>query len=222
MPTVSLITTCKGRLHHLKQTINQFLKQQILEIIVIDYGCPNNTYKWCESLNNNIIKCAVTASINDEFNISRARNIGARVASGNILFFVDADNILPDQFVANGLTIISERQLDLCCPGIDNLVSGTCFVKSHVWYTMNGYDENMTGWGYDDIDFYNRVEMAGFSYGIWNNNGLKIIQHPDHESTQYYTIKDKRESAAINEKILFNRTRTINDNGFGISLINMI
>jgi hypothetical protein len=44
MKKISVITTCKGRLNHLKQTIVNRIHPNI-ENIVVDYNCPNGTVK---------------------------------------------------------------------------------------------------------------------------------------------------------------------------------
>jgi hypothetical protein len=44
---VSLITTCKGRLAHLKETLPAFLAQGAgCEVIVVDYDCPEGAATW--------------------------------------------------------------------------------------------------------------------------------------------------------------------------------
>ncbi len=42
-PKFSIITTCKGRLEHLKQTLPAMLAQKDSEVIVVDYSCPHGT-----------------------------------------------------------------------------------------------------------------------------------------------------------------------------------
>ena len=43
---LSLITTCKNRLPHLKQTLPLMLQQPRAEVIVVDYGCEQGTSAW--------------------------------------------------------------------------------------------------------------------------------------------------------------------------------
>ncbi len=42
-----------------------------------------------------------------------ARNAGARRASGELLFFIDADVVLPDDFLENAFNEMSERSIDM-------------------------------------------------------------------------------------------------------------
>lgn len=47
-PTVGFVTTCRGRLHHLQQTIPRIVAEQPDEIIVVDHDCPQGTGDWLE------------------------------------------------------------------------------------------------------------------------------------------------------------------------------
>ena len=42
-PKFSIITTCMGRLDHLKQTLPRLLEQPDCEVIVVDWSCPQDT-----------------------------------------------------------------------------------------------------------------------------------------------------------------------------------
>ena len=86
---ISIIVTCKNRLSHLKKTIKNLQSQSNSELIVVDYDCQENTSGWVKSN----YPSAKTLVIKDDqiFSLSRARNLGANIAQGNILLFVDAD-----------------------------------------------------------------------------------------------------------------------------------
>ena len=55
LPFVSIIPTCKGRLHHLRETLPSMLAQDYAgdwEIVVVDYDCPDGTFEWVKSLDH--------------------------------------------------------------------------------------------------------------------------------------------------------------------------
>ena len=41
-----VITTCKGRLEHLKQTLPRWLAEPNVFVTVVDYDCPDGTAAW--------------------------------------------------------------------------------------------------------------------------------------------------------------------------------
>ncbi len=89
---LSLITTCKNRLPHLKQTLPLMLQQPHAEVIVVDYGCEQGTAAWVKEHH----PAAKLVQVNDDpvFCVARARNMGAKNASHELLCFVDADVLL--------------------------------------------------------------------------------------------------------------------------------
>ncbi|MBK6472014.1 MAG: glycosyltransferase family 2 protein [Betaproteobacteria bacterium] len=96
---VSLITTCKGRLAHLKETLPAFLAQGAgCEVIVVDYDCPEGAATW---VNANHPQARVV-QVRDApiFNACKARSRGSAVATGRWLAFVDADVVLSVGFCA--------------------------------------------------------------------------------------------------------------------------
>ena len=45
-PVFSIVTTCKGRLEHLKQSLPRMAAQAGAEVIVVDYDCPDGAGAW--------------------------------------------------------------------------------------------------------------------------------------------------------------------------------
>lgn len=79
IPFVSIITTCKGRLEHLRQTLPKMLAQQYssrFEVIVVDYDCPDETYRWCVELKDRRLIGARVLTDAENFNLSRANKRG--------------------------------------------------------------------------------------------------------------------------------------------------
>ncbi len=88
----SIITTCKGRLDHLKQSLPRMLALGAAEVIVVDYSCPDGTAAFVREH----FPAAKLISVEGEdyFSNWKARNIGAAAAAGDLLVFCDADTIL--------------------------------------------------------------------------------------------------------------------------------
>ena len=78
MSTIAFVTTCKGRLHHIRQTLPRFLAEKPDEVIVVDYGCPDMAGDWVEE--NHPAAKVVRVTDDPEFCAARARNMGGRAA----------------------------------------------------------------------------------------------------------------------------------------------
>ena len=96
-PLVSIVTTCKGRLHHLRRSLPNFLAQPDTEVIVVDYDCPDETAGVCarEFPAVRVVKVENAP----RFNWARARNLGAAAARGTWIAFFDADIVMAPDFV---------------------------------------------------------------------------------------------------------------------------
>ena len=81
-----------------KQDFNDY------EIIIADAGSKDKTIEIAKKYNCRIIPGGLPA---------KGRNEGAKVAKGNILFFCDADVVLPDNFLKKSLDEFTVRKLDL-------------------------------------------------------------------------------------------------------------
>lgn len=89
MNSIALITTTKGRLHHLRETPSLMLAQEADEVIVVDYACPDGSGDWVERDHPGTRVVRVEAL--PGFCAARARNIGAAVARSEWLAFIDCD-----------------------------------------------------------------------------------------------------------------------------------
>jgi hypothetical protein len=43
---IAFVVTCKGRLHHLRQSLPLLASQPDCECVVVDYDCPDQTHLW--------------------------------------------------------------------------------------------------------------------------------------------------------------------------------
>ena len=92
--TFSIITTCKGRLEHLKKSLPTMVAQSANEVIVVDYSCPQGTGKFVSATFPSVRLVSVPGQ--EHFSNWKARNAGAAVATSNVLIFVDADTLMAE------------------------------------------------------------------------------------------------------------------------------
>lgn len=188
MTDFSFITTCKGRLHHLQQTLPLLARQENSECVVVDYGCPQKTGDWVEQHCPQVKVMRVT---DDEgFCLARARNMGAQVAQSERLIFIDADIRL----VGDLLSWLRPR----LGPGIffragslDSNMTGTFVCHRGDFNKIGGYDELLRGWGREDKDIYYRLRLAGCEQGFFPEQFLDAIAHSDEERTQFSPYKNR-------------------------------
>ncbi|HEY4997615.1 MAG TPA: glycosyltransferase, partial [Usitatibacter sp.] len=97
MTRLAYVTTCMGRLEHLKQSLPRAAGQPDVSCVVVDYSCPDRAGNWVEQHFPGVKVVRIEGET--RFNASRARNAGA-AAAGDVewLGFFDADILLDESF----------------------------------------------------------------------------------------------------------------------------
>ena len=193
MPKYSIITTCKGRLAHLQQTLPHFLEFPETEVIVVDVACPEKAGDWVESN----YPSAKVIRMQDErvLNLPRARNNGAENAIGETLLFFDADIIVsPALFedvsrkLKKGTYGIFGASQDV----IPNDLRGSFAVSHTDFKKIEGYDEVMVGYVQAELDLFTRLLDIGLERVHLNENFVQIISHNNELRTKFYADNRKK------------------------------
>lgn len=193
---ISICTVCMNRLHHIKKTLPANLldnaSYENIEFVLLDYGSTDGLYEWVKSelkdyIKKGILKYYYTSSP-QYFDRSHSRNLMFRLASGDIICNVDADNYTGKKF-AEYVNEIFSTQKDIY------LVADTqkryyflrnAFGRFCVWKkdfdAVGGLDEKMKSYGSETLDFYQRLENAGKSEVLIEDvSFLSTISHGDEE-----------------------------------------
>jgi hypothetical protein len=101
---------------------------------------------------------------NDIYNAALARNVAAGYALGTLdassLVFNDVDMV-----PVAGVNYEFEGQETICF-----LNFGGCKVSAEAFHAVNGYNPLVVGWGYEDTEFYDRLEFFGFDCERWDRS----------------------------------------------------
>jgi glycosyltransferase involved in cell wall biosynthesis len=193
MPSFSIVTVCKGRLHHLKQTLPIFIALCAEEVIVVDYGCPQNTGDWVES-NFPAVK-VVRVTDDAGFCLSRGRNFGAGQSSSSWLLFADADIKIEASLIDWARANCEKNYFYRSSVGSgdtrDPNTYGTFLCERDAFDRIGGFDEVFRGWGGEDDDIYERLVLSGSREGSFPSDFLSAIRHDDRERVAFHAVKDK-------------------------------
>ena len=219
MIAASIVTTCKGRLAHVQQTLPCSLAQECdfpYEVIVVDYGDPDGAFAWCRRLGHPAVVGVRVLDGVDEFNFPRARNCGAAHARGSVLAFVDAETMLPPNWLAVAVAAIASGQCVLYRPQMPGAAErcGTCAVSRRVFHAVRGYDESFLGYGFEDADLYNRCEQQG-PHLAYDYREMPVIHHADELRTRFCQQKDKQQSGPMHRRMAAARQGPVNPAGYG-------
>jgi glycosyltransferase involved in cell wall biosynthesis len=177
----SIIIPAFNEENHLARTldhINQAVvylrdkEDQSIEVIVVDNNSEDQTASVARASGATVVS-------ESDHNISKVRNTGAGAATGDILIFIDADTLIPE----NLLLRISQATSDPVCVGgsadtdyqpvrfslglylrlwrilgkITGMAQGaTQFCRRSIYVSLGGYDERL--YLGEDVDFFWRLK----------------------------------------------------------------
>lgn len=180
-----------GRAHHLKVTLP--INLRILEnfpgtnIVLLDYNSADGLGGWIREcwrpqLSAGRLVYYFTAEPR-LFRTAHAKNVAHRLADGELLCNLDADNVLTNEFVEEVMRELppgcTERMLASYTPGG---AYGRTVIPKVLFEQLGGYDEEFQyGWGYEDTDLRRRAERSGFRICVLSTANLSHLDHADDE-----------------------------------------
>lgn len=180
---------------------------EINEVVIVDWSSTIPVYNdpSLEGLIKN--KKIKVIRINDEayfVSMSHSLNVGIIHASGDHILKIDIDYQLKNQEL---LKVLERNQFNkhFFCGTIPNKENydfhGFCFFEKRYFTEINGYNENCRGWGFDDEDFYRRMEKTGLERVVVMNinNFIYHIPHGDDLRVANYPEKNKSVTNMANE-----------------------
>jgi hypothetical protein len=192
-----VVTTCKGRLDHLKQTLPRWLAEPDVTVTVVDYDCPHGTTQWVRE--NHPEVQIVEARGLPKFNLSAARNLGAKYAPDGWLCFLDADCLTSEGWSEEVRKVLRPRHYYLADP-IDWGQFGSVVVHSDDFKAAGGYDENFRAWGNEDSDLYLRLRHCGARPDSMPSRYFQALEHTVERRVEFYDVKSKDASRLFYEQ----------------------
>ena len=175
---LSVVIPVLNEERHLGQLLSDIRRQSLRpgEVIVVDAGSRDATVR--------IAKVSCTAVLHGEPPVARGRNVGGYSAKGDLIFFLDADTRLPQNFFEEFVCEVERRHLDIACPryltygssptiraihafwnallkGFERTLpsgAGHCIaLRSKLFRESSGFDPSLK---FDDIELVRRLAKA--------------------------------------------------------------
>lgn len=167
---VSFVTRCMNRLEHIKQTylFNIDIAAQSgldFEFVLLDWSSTDGLQEWIKSNLSNYIKKdivkVITVKDQNIFHRSKTLNILGKSSEGELICNLDADNYLCLNFLSHIPKVFNKNPNSIIhCRGRPKRgwrgIFGRIVYRKDCFLTIRGYDESMTGYGEEDMDFLNR------------------------------------------------------------------
>jgi len=207
-PAVSIVITTYNREPLLANTFESFRKQEFkdYEVIVVDDGSDAATPKTCAADQGFLLKYF---RLNRDHNLgynnpARPNNVGVRQAKGDIIILQNAEVRHSGREVIQNLSeacgdnnavfaqveVLSEYGMGTswyCHRTFSPRPFFFCGALRRNWFEkLRGFDEDFQYYGYDDVDFADRLAISGVTFDFSNIE----VQHQWHPWS--YDHNDKR------------------------------
>jgi predicted glycosyltransferase involved in capsule biosynthesis len=189
MSKISFCVTSMNRLEHIKKTILVNITDALkdhhdIEFILLDYNSSDTIEQWVKEKllqhieNKTLVYFKTTQP--ESYHRSHSRNMAFRLASGDILVNLDADNFIGKGFVKYIREKMNESNflaVDENGNQLKDTLGRICVWKKD-FERARGYDERMSGYGFEDLDFKTRLIKLGLKLlPIKNSSYLKSVPH---------------------------------------------
>lgn len=193
-----------NRLHQLRQTLPQNIKDNEgyddLEFIVLNYNSHDDMEQWIkENMSEHILNGRLKYYKTTEpvsWSPSHAKNIAYKLATGEIICGKAADNFTGKNF-AHYVNELFNKNTDIVLTPIDfhrskpdyqpaNDVLGEVCIKKHDFLKIEGFDERMDRYGFEDYDLINRLEMIDVKRLLIED--FTYLQYISHNNNERYAL----------------------------------
>ncbi len=184
---VSLFTAVKNRRDSLEESLKTWVQcDWINEIVIVDWGSDESLVPLVEKYQDRRILLAVVAD-QPRWILSLACNLAARLTTFPVLLKMDADVKILEGFreahplrpgcfyTGNWRTAREENEKHL---------HGISLMHRNDFFAVNGYNEYIRSYGWDDIDLYDRLEALGLEHRDFAHDTLLHIPHGNRTAFQ--------------------------------------
>lgn len=198
-PVVSVIIPIYNTERYLNKCISSVRKQTYknIEILLIDDGSSDRSGEICDRHAAEDDRIQVVHICNN--GVSHARNLGIQRASGKYLFFVDSDDYIDCEMIADQVCIMEDECVDLCISALseENLASGfsidlskqcdleiSFLLKNHLLF-----GPMVKLYRRDIVNNHGIVFPEDFSYGedlLFNIGYLRYVERISYINQCYY------------------------------------
>lgn len=139
MPKISVIIPVYNSEKYLNKCLDSVFSQTFddFELIIVNDGSPDNSQDIIDAYKA-LHPGKTTAIRQENSGQAAARNRGLDLACGEFIIFVDSDDYLHPEAFAKTLDFASDKELDVVCFEIANVVNGQ--IADSNWHTMFSED----------------------------------------------------------------------------------
>lgn len=195
-----IITACMNRNSNLKEAIKSWIKVKDLnQIVIVDYNSKKQVSETLKDINSNLIKIVRVDNVK-KWCLTKAFNLAIKCVDYSNIYKLDCEDIITDDIIIkNPINKYSFFRGDYkkAKSTSELQINGKLFCNYFNLIKINGYNENITTYGWDDDDIYKRLKNK-LTEKIIDIKYFKFISHDD-KSRLTNTKYDKEVSIMLNQ-----------------------
>lgn len=201
--TISYCVTVYNRLEHLSQTLPRSVADNpACEFVVVDCGSTDGAQEWLRQAA--LPRLHLVMLTKGYYEPSKAKNCAHAAATGDVLVNLDADNIAAPEYTrellelfGDGAELVYPNLRDRACRGGGE---GRVAIARQLFERLGGYDEQLRGWGYDEMDLIRRAQAFGAECRMASTAAC-FLEHSHAVRTKNFACRDPRASNSRNQAI---------------------
>jgi hypothetical protein len=209
---ISVCTNCMNRLHDLMVTlpVNIYHNRDYphVEFVLLNYNSQDQMDAWVRNYMMRYIEAGILVYVRTTeprfYRQAHSRNVCFKVATGDIVTNVDADNFTGPGF-AEMLNLLAELQPTRAAFSADKvLMHGRIGFYKNEWLELGGYDEDLVGYGWEDYSLLFRAMAAGFrlmGWGHWGDRFTERILTSPQDKVRYQECQHQVFTEFVNERM---------------------
>ena len=189
--TISIVCGCMNRQETLQRALPTWLAApEIDEIAIVDWSSADPVRRVTDTLGDPRVK-VFRVEGQRRWIASKCHNLGLRVASGDVLLRLDADYLLEPAFfqkhaLSDGVFFCGNWRR--ARTDNERHLTGALFVHRRHVLDLNGYNERIITYGYEDDDLFERLERAGLARRDIDLDTVHHIAHDDLARTRHQDV----------------------------------
>ncbi|WP_295715630.1 glycosyltransferase family A protein [Mucilaginibacter sp.] len=205
---ISFCIVCMNRLHHIQKTLLQNIKDNEAysptEFILLNYNSGDGLDEYIQAhFKKEIERKKLIYYKNPApkyFHRSHSRNIAFRLAKGEIVCNLDADNYTGKGFSAYINEEFNRQENIFLSSSLHPDVTGRVIMRRGDFLSLGGYDEKMADYGFEDYDLISRMERKGLTnIHIKENKYLNAISHSKSERVANEFLRNQLEHCYLSQ-----------------------
>lgn len=202
---VSVVCGCMDRHRMLGEALSSWLAApEIDEVVVVDWSSSVPVETVTSRFDDGRVQ-VVRVPGQRRWMASKSHNLGVRMASGDLLLRLDADYLLRATagfFSRHPMTFGAFYCADWRQARVDNErhLAGALYVHRRHFLAVNGYNERIATYGYEDEDLFERLAGTGLARRNVDLDTLHHIPHSDALRVKHQDVADVEAETRANAR----------------------